>query len=41
VLAPGRPGCGVALLLRSRGPALRFSEEALRLARDPAVQLVP
>lgn len=41
VLVPGRPGCGVALLLRTGGPAVRFSEAALRLARDPAVQLSP
>lgn len=41
VLVPGRPGCGVALLLRTRGPVLRFSGAALRLARDPAAQLTP
>lgn len=41
VLVPGRPGCGVALLLRTRGPAVRFSDAALRLARDPAAQLPP
>jgi hypothetical protein len=41
VLVPGRPGCGVALLLRTRGAAVRFQDEALRLARDPAVQLSP
>lgn len=41
VLVPGRPGCGVALLLRTRGPAVRFSDAALRLARDPAAQLRP
>jgi hypothetical protein len=41
VLVPGRPGCGVALLLRTRGSALRFQDAALRLARDPAVQLTP
>jgi hypothetical protein len=41
VLVPGRPGCGVALLLRTRGSAARFEDAALRLARDPAVQLIP
>ncbi|HEX8094989.1 hypothetical protein [Jatrophihabitans sp.] len=41
VLVPGRPGCGVALLLRTRGSAPRFQDSALRLARDPAVQLLP
>ena len=41
VLVPGRSGCGVALFLRTRGSALRFSDAALRLARDPAVQLFP
>ena len=41
VLVPGRPGCGVALLLRTRGAAPRFSDTALRLARDPAAQLSP
>jgi hypothetical protein len=41
VLVPGRPGCGVALLLRTRGSAPRFQDAALRLARDPAVQLLP
>ncbi len=40
-LVPGRPGCGVALLLRTRGAAIRFEEAALRLAHDPAVQLQP
>ena len=39
VLAPGRPGCGVALVLRTRGAAVRFEDAALRLARDPATQL--
>ncbi|HST48371.1 hypothetical protein [Jatrophihabitans sp.] len=39
VLVPGLPGCGVALLLRTRGAAIRFEQAALRLARDPAVQL--
>ena len=41
VLVPGRPGCAVALLLRTRGPAARYQDAALRLARDPAVQLSP
>jgi len=41
VLVPGRPGCGVALLLRTRGAAPRFQDAALRLAHDPAVQLFP
>lgn len=41
VLVPGRAGCGVALLLRTRGPAVRYQDAALRLARDPAVQLSP
>jgi hypothetical protein len=41
VLVPGRTGCGVALLLRTRGSAVRFTDAALRLARDPAVQLSP
>jgi len=40
-LVPGRPGCGVALLLRTRGAAVRFEEPALRLAHDPTVQLPP
>jgi hypothetical protein len=40
-LVPGRPGCGVALLLRTRGAAARFEQAALRLAHDPAVQLPP
>lgn len=39
VLVPGQPGCGVALVLRTRGAAQRFQEIALRLARDPAIQL--
>jgi hypothetical protein len=39
VLTPGRPGCGVALVLRTRGAAVRFEDAALRLARDPAAQL--
>jgi len=39
VLTPGRPGCGVAMLLRTRGAAIRFQDAALRLARDPAAQL--
>jgi hypothetical protein len=41
VLVPGSPGCGVALLLGTRGAAIRFQDAALRLARDPAVQLPP
>jgi hypothetical protein len=41
VLVPGRPGCGVALLLRTRGSARQFEAAALRLARDPAAQLPP
>jgi hypothetical protein len=41
VLVPGRPGCGVAVLLRTRGPAVRFQDAALRLVRDPATQLRP
>jgi hypothetical protein len=41
VLVPGPPGCGVALLLRTRGSAVRFQDAALRLAHDPAVQLLP
>ena len=41
VLVPGRPGCGVALLLRTRGSARQLEDAALRLARDPAVQLLP
>jgi hypothetical protein len=41
VLVPGGLGCGVALLLRSRGAAVRFEAAGLRLARDPAVQLSP
>lgn len=41
VLVPGRPGCGVALFLRTRGSAARYQDAALRLARDPAVQLTP
>jgi hypothetical protein len=40
-LVPGRPGCTVALLLRTRGAAIRFEAPALRLAHDPAVQLLP
>jgi hypothetical protein len=40
-LVPGRPGCGVALLLHTRGAAVRFEAAALRLAHDPAVQLPP
>jgi hypothetical protein len=39
VLVPGGPGCGVALLLRTRGAAYRYQAAALRLARDPASQL--
>jgi hypothetical protein len=39
VLVPDRPGCGVSVLLRTRGPAVRFEDAALRLARDPAVRL--
>ena len=39
VLVPGLPGCGVALLLRSRGATDRFDTAALGLAHDPAVQL--
>ncbi|MEO7260569.1 MAG: hypothetical protein ABI047_04840 [Jatrophihabitantaceae bacterium] len=41
VLVPGRPGCAVAVLLRTRGAELRFSDAALQLARDPASQLPP
>ncbi|MEO6502475.1 MAG: hypothetical protein ABIQ09_11250 [Jatrophihabitantaceae bacterium] len=41
VLVPGRAGCGVAVLLRTRGPAVRFEGAALALARDPAIQLLP
>jgi hypothetical protein len=41
VLVPGRPGCGVALLLRTHGSARQFEAAALRLARDPAAQLPP
>ena len=41
VLVPGRPGCGVALVLRTRGAALRHSDATLRLAHDPAAQLSP
>jgi hypothetical protein len=39
VLVPGRPGCGVAVLLRTRGAAYRYEAAALRLAHDPATQL--
>ena len=39
VLVPGRPGCGAALLLRTRGAALRYQAAALRLVHDPAAQL--
>jgi hypothetical protein len=41
VLVPGASGCGVALLMSTRGAAIRFDDAALRLARDPAVQLSP
>ena len=39
VLVPGLPGCGVALLLRTSGPAMPDEAAALRLAHDQAVQL--
>ena len=41
MLVPGRPGCGVTLLLRTRGPDVRFEDAAMALARDPAIQLSP
>jgi hypothetical protein len=41
VLVPGGSGCGVALLLRTRGAAARFQDQALRLAHDPALRLYP
>lgn len=39
VLVPGRPGCGVGLLLRTRGASSRYQAAALRLVRDPSAQL--
>lgn len=41
VLVPGQPGCGVAMLLRTRGPAVQFEDRALALARDLAIQRSP
>jgi hypothetical protein len=41
ILAPGRPGCGVALVLRTRGGSVRFEDAALRLARELATRPPP
>jgi hypothetical protein len=40
-VVPGRPGCTIQLTLSSRGSGDAFDDAALRLARDPDLQLTP